>query len=139
MGEFHVVYSFTGRVCSDEFAAAHAVVHAMEKFKTVDLRDARVIQEAVEDLGGDWDRESLLVILEDCTFSQEVVGWYDYELNGRVFTIAEVNGQLGVDGIGLFDSFESVVEAIKEHVREVDALLAQQKAEEYRDWCRSRD
>ena len=137
MGEFHVVYSFTGRVCLDEIAAAHAVVHAMEKFKTVDLKDERVLKEAVEDLGGDWDRESLLVILEDCTFSQEVVGWYDYEYDGRVWTIAECNGQLGVDGVGFFNHFESALEAIKEKVREDDEALARQKAEEYRDWCRS--
>lgn len=137
MGEFHVVYNFVGSVCLDEIDAAHAVVRAMEKFKTVDLKDERVLKEAVEDLGGEWDRESLLVILEDCTFSQEVVGWYDYEHDGRVWEIAEVNGRLGVSGVGEFDSLESAVEAIKEKVREQDEALASQKAEEYRDWCRS--
>lgn len=137
MGEFHVVYNFVGLVYLEKINAAHAVAHAMEKFKTVDLKDERVVREAIEDLGGDWDHESLLVILEDCTFSQEVVGWYDYEYDGRVWTIAECNGQLGVDGVGFFDHFESAVEAIKEKVREDDEALAMQKAEEYRDWCRS--
>lgn len=137
MGKFHVDYEFTGRSSLDAIDAAHAVVRAMEKVKVVNLKDERVVREAIEDLGGEWDRDSLFAVMHNCSFSQVVVGWYDYEHDGRVWTIAECNGQLGVDGIGLFDHFESAVEAIKEKVREDDEALARQKVEEYRDWCRS--
>lgn len=137
MGEFHVVYEFTGRGSLDAIDAAHAVVRAMERYKVVDLRDQRVVQDALLELGDGWDRSALFSLLQNCGFSQEVVGWYDYEFADRTWCIVEVNGRLGVDGLGDYDSVDEVIEAIKEKAREDDEVLARQKGEEYRDWCRS--
>lgn len=62
-------YEFFGRVPNNGHVAAVAVCTAMEIRQIFSLTDG-VIGEALRILDGDWDRECLLKILENCSFSK---------------------------------------------------------------------
>lgn len=62
-------YEFSGRVPNSGHVAAVAVCTAMEISQVFSLTDS-VIGEALRILDGDWDRECLLKILENCSFSK---------------------------------------------------------------------
>lgn len=64
-------------------------------------------------------------------------GYCEFDFGGETWEIVETNGGWGVDGLGWFLCLDAAVEAIKDHVREVEDALARQRWEEYRDWCRS--
>jgi hypothetical protein len=66
-----VTYDFMGSVSNDKTEAANAVVAALESIQPDDPNEMTddVIDAAVEFLGGDWDRESVLAALDGCCFS----------------------------------------------------------------------
>jgi hypothetical protein len=65
-----VTYDFTGSVSNDQTKAANAVVAALESIQPLDPNELTddVIDAAVEILGGQWDRDSLLSALDGCCF-----------------------------------------------------------------------
>jgi hypothetical protein len=66
-----VTYDFTGSVSNDQTKAANAVVAVLESIQPDDPNEMTddVIDAAVEFLGGEWDRKSLLAALDGCCFS----------------------------------------------------------------------
>jgi hypothetical protein len=66
-----VTYDFMGSVSNDKTEAANAVVAALESIQPDDPNEMTddVIDAAVEFLGGEWDRESLVAALDGCCFS----------------------------------------------------------------------
>jgi hypothetical protein len=66
---FAVQYEFMGRSTQEHFDAAQAVATAMEIHGTTDTTKD-VIAKACEILGRDWDRKSVLAMIENCSFSR---------------------------------------------------------------------
>jgi hypothetical protein len=66
---FSVQWEFMGRSTQEHFDAAQAVATAMEIHGTTDTTK-EVIAKACEILGGDWDRKSVLAMIENCSFSR---------------------------------------------------------------------
>lgn len=68
-GRFVVDYEFTGVASLHACKAAIVAVRVMERLENTDLRE--VWREVVEELGDDWDKESLFAVLHNCSFSAE--------------------------------------------------------------------
>lgn len=64
-----VTYEFTGVVSLHACKAAIVAARVMERLENTDLRE--VWREVVEELGDDWDKESLFAVLHNCSFSAE--------------------------------------------------------------------
>lgn len=67
--QIHVDYQFTGVAALHSIEAAIGAARVMERLENTDLRE--VWREVVEELGDDWDKESLFAVLHNCSFSAE--------------------------------------------------------------------
>ena len=66
-----VDYNFMGPACDYASEAARAVASAMELYGTTEFTDS-VIEHSLIRLGDGWDEKSLLAVLENCSFFNEV-------------------------------------------------------------------
>jgi hypothetical protein len=66
---FSVQWEFMGSATQEHFDAAQAVADAMQIYGTTDTTKD-VIAKACQILGNDWDHQSVLAMIENCTFSR---------------------------------------------------------------------